>query len=191
MENPERKLLLFLLLLPLLSVSCVSNPKSTGTNTILVSCEDLYVSKFLFPCVPSSVSWCVVSDAEEKKCLDLSGNATAHHIKGTLQCVRGLNSRDCMVRIKVAVRRTYAPLSMGPSLLQGRFIHGGFGGFPLRMGRQMQPPCLRMTSTPPASATAWSWLQGSPITEWVSLISAADDRPTSLCGYQSRSRVLT
>ncbi|XP_056915523.1 otolith matrix protein 1 isoform X2 [Takifugu flavidus] len=62
--------------------------------------EDLYVSKFLFPCIPSSVSWCVVSDAEEKKCLDLSGNATARHIKGTLRCVRGLNSRDCMVRIK-------------------------------------------------------------------------------------------
>lgn len=63
---------------------------------------DQYVFKCLFPCAPSSVSWCVVSDAEEKKCLDLSGNATAHHIKGTLQCVRGLNSRDCMVRIKVA-----------------------------------------------------------------------------------------
>lgn len=64
--------------------------------------EDGNVFKFLFLCIPSSVSWCVVSDAEEKKCLDLSGNATAHHIKGTLQCVRGLNSRDCMARIKVA-----------------------------------------------------------------------------------------
>ncbi|MEQ2211776.1 hypothetical protein XENOCAPTIV_015503 [Xenoophorus captivus] len=41
----------FLLFLPLLSVSCVSNPKAT-------------------------VSWCVLSDAEEQKCLDLAGNAT-------------------------------------------------------------------------------------------------------------------
>lgn len=48
------------------------------------------------------MSWCVVSDAEERKCLDLSGNATAHHVKGSLRCVRGLNSRDCMARIKVA-----------------------------------------------------------------------------------------
>lgn len=64
--------------------------------------EDGNVFKFLVLCIPSSVSWCVVSDAEEKKCLDLSGNATAHHIKGTLRCVRGLNSRDCMARIKVA-----------------------------------------------------------------------------------------
>lgn len=42
-----------------------------------------------------------MSDAEEKKCLDLAGKATAHHIKGTLQCVRGLNARDCMHKIKV------------------------------------------------------------------------------------------
>lgn len=132
--------------------------------------EDLYVSKF--PCIPSSVSWCVVSDAEEKKCLDLSGNATAHHIKGTLECVRGLNSRDCMVRIKVAGQTNVHLFVRGPNLLQGRFMHGGFGGFALRMGQQMQPPCLRMTSTLPASATAWSWRQESPITEWVSLISA-------------------
>lgn len=47
------------------------------------------------------VSWCVVSEAEEKKCLDLAGKATAHHIKGTLQCVRGLNARDCIHKIKV------------------------------------------------------------------------------------------
>ena len=48
-----------------------------------------------------SVSWCVVSDAEEQKCLDLAGNATALHIRGALQCVRGLNTRDCINKIKV------------------------------------------------------------------------------------------
>lgn len=48
-----------------------------------------------------SVSWCVLSDAEEQKCLDLAGNATARNIRGNLQCVRGLNTRDCMDRIKV------------------------------------------------------------------------------------------
>ncbi|XP_037550703.1 otolith matrix protein 1 [Nematolebias whitei] len=65
----------FLLFLPLLSVSCVSNQKTT-------------------------VSWCVQSDAEEQKCLDLAGNATARKVKGTLVCVRGLNTRDCMNKIK-------------------------------------------------------------------------------------------
>ncbi|KAM4625284.1 otolith matrix protein 1 [Polymixia lowei] len=48
----------------------------------------------------TTVSWCVVSDAEEQKCLDLAGNATAHNIRGTLLCVRGMNSRDCMQKIK-------------------------------------------------------------------------------------------
>lgn len=48
-----------------------------------------------------SVSWCVLSNAEEQKCLDLSGNATALNIRGTLRCVRGLNTRDCMDKIKV------------------------------------------------------------------------------------------
>lgn len=43
----------------------------------------------------------MLSDAEEQKCLDLAGNATARHVKGTLQCVRGLNTRDCMEKIKV------------------------------------------------------------------------------------------
>ncbi|GLD53331.1 otolith matrix protein 1-like protein [Lates japonicus] len=76
MEHLERRLpVAFLLLLPLLSVSCVSNQKTT-------------------------VSWCVLSDAEEQKCLDLAGNATARNIRGTLQCVRGLNTRDCMDKIK-------------------------------------------------------------------------------------------
>ena len=44
--------------------------------------------------------------------------------------------------------------------------------FSLRMGQRTQLPCLRMTSTPRASATAWSWLPESPTTEPVSLISA-------------------
>lgn len=43
----------------------------------------------------------MLSDAEEQKCLDLAGNATARNVKGTLQCVRGLNTRDCMEKIKV------------------------------------------------------------------------------------------
>lgn len=46
----------------------------------------------------------MVSDAEEKKCLDLSGNATAQQVRGSLRCVRGLSSRDCMLRIKVAAQ---------------------------------------------------------------------------------------
>ncbi|XP_068574099.1 otolith matrix protein 1 [Cebidichthys violaceus] len=76
MERLEIRLpVAFLLLLPLLSVSCVSNTKTT-------------------------VSWCVLSDAEEQKCLDLAGNATAQNIRGTLQCVRGRNTRDCMNKIK-------------------------------------------------------------------------------------------
>ncbi|XP_077417309.1 otolith matrix protein 1 isoform X2 [Vanacampus margaritifer] len=64
-----------LVLLHLLSVGGVVNPKST-------------------------VSWCVVSDAEEQKCADLAGNATARNIRGTLRCVRGLNARDCMEKIQ-------------------------------------------------------------------------------------------
>uniref|UniRef100_A0A8D3DDT7 Serotransferrin n=1 Tax=Scophthalmus maximus TaxID=52904 RepID=A0A8D3DDT7_SCOMX len=76
MERLDRKLpAAFLLLLPLLSVSGVANQKTT-------------------------VSWCVLSDAEEQKCLDLAGNATALNIRGTLQCVRGLNTRDCIDKIK-------------------------------------------------------------------------------------------
>lgn len=43
----------------------------------------------------------MLSDAEEQKCLDLARNATARNIKGTLQCVRGLNTRDCIEKIKV------------------------------------------------------------------------------------------
>ncbi|XP_077394169.1 otolith matrix protein 1 isoform X2 [Festucalex cinctus] len=65
----------FMLLLHLLSVGGQVNPKTT-------------------------VSWCVVSDTEEQKCADLAGNATARNIRGTLRCVRGLNSRDCMEKIQ-------------------------------------------------------------------------------------------
>lgn len=61
--------------------------------------------RFTLICVSSSllcsVSWCVLSDAEEQKCLDLAGNATARNVRGTLQCVRGLNTRDCIDRIQV------------------------------------------------------------------------------------------
>ncbi|XP_020774811.1 otolith matrix protein 1 [Boleophthalmus pectinirostris] len=48
----------------------------------------------------STVSWCVVSEAEEQKCLDLSSNATAQNIRGTLECVRGDNAQDCITKIK-------------------------------------------------------------------------------------------
>ncbi|XP_072544752.1 otolith matrix protein 1 [Salminus brasiliensis] len=46
------------------------------------------------------ITWCAVSDAEEQKCLDLAGNATARNIRGKLQCVRGQSPTDCMQRIK-------------------------------------------------------------------------------------------
>uniref|UniRef100_A0A8C7SCC2 Otolith matrix protein n=1 Tax=Oncorhynchus mykiss TaxID=8022 RepID=A0A8C7SCC2_ONCMY len=46
------------------------------------------------------VSWCVVSEAEEQKCLDLAGSATARNIRGTLLCVRGQSPTDCMEKIK-------------------------------------------------------------------------------------------
>ncbi|XP_051942729.1 otolith matrix protein 1 [Hippocampus zosterae] len=65
----------WIFVLHLLCVSGVANPKTT-------------------------VSWCVISDAEAQKCADLSGNATARNIRGTLQCVRGLNARDCMEKIQ-------------------------------------------------------------------------------------------
>lgn len=61
----------------------------------------LIYSRFCHSHCFCSVSWCVLSDAEEQKCLDLAGNATALNIRGTLQCVRGLNTRDCIDKIKV------------------------------------------------------------------------------------------
>ncbi|KAJ3613750.1 hypothetical protein NHX12_019996 [Muraenolepis orangiensis] len=48
----------------------------------------------------STVTWCVMSDAQHQKCLDLAGNATLHQIRGSLVCLRGLHSRDCMDKIK-------------------------------------------------------------------------------------------
>lgn len=48
----------------------------------------------------TTISWCVISDAEELKCLDLASNATARNIRGTLECVRGANSQDCISKIK-------------------------------------------------------------------------------------------
>ncbi|KAG7251951.1 hypothetical protein CRUP_008097, partial [Coryphaenoides rupestris] len=54
----------------------------------------------LSPLSPPAVTWCVMSDAEEHKCQDLAGNATLHNVRGTLLCVRGLHSRDCMEKIK-------------------------------------------------------------------------------------------
>nr|XP_061824095.1 otolith matrix protein 1-like [Nerophis lumbriciformis] len=68
-------LLLFYFFSHLLCVHCVSHQKAT-------------------------VSWCVISDAEEQKCTDLAGNATARNVRGNLRCVRGLDTRDCMEKIK-------------------------------------------------------------------------------------------
>ncbi|KAK5857634.1 hypothetical protein PBY51_010863 [Eleginops maclovinus] len=75
MDRLERRLMVAFLLLPLLSVSCAAHQKTT-------------------------VSWCVLSDAEEQKCLHLAGNATARNIRGTLECVRGEDTRDCLDKIK-------------------------------------------------------------------------------------------
>ncbi|MBN3298491.1 OTOMP protein, partial [Amia calva] len=47
-----------------------------------------------------TVTWCVVSDAEEQKCLDLAGNATMKNIFGRLQCTRAYSTLDCMEKIK-------------------------------------------------------------------------------------------
>ncbi|XP_036410786.1 otolith matrix protein 1 [Megalops cyprinoides] len=51
-------------------------------------------------CQDNIITWCVVSDAEEQKCLDLAGNVTARNIRGRLQCTRGSNAADCMEKIK-------------------------------------------------------------------------------------------
>ncbi|KAI2667792.1 Otolith matrix protein 1 [Labeo rohita] len=66
----------------------------------------LAVVLFLFVLVSMStenniIRWCTVSDAEEQKCLDLAGNATARNIRGQLLCVRGQSPTDCMKQIKV------------------------------------------------------------------------------------------
>ncbi|TMS21514.1 Otolith matrix protein 1 [Larimichthys crocea] len=95
MERPERNLLVaFLLLLPLVSVNSH----------------------------PNSVTWCVLSDAEEQKCLDLSGNATAQNIRGSLECVRGLNTRDCMDKIKNGTAD--ACTMSGDDIYAAGFCHG-------------------------------------------------------------------
>ncbi|XP_048861011.1 otolith matrix protein 1 [Brienomyrus brachyistius] len=48
----------------------------------------------------SIITWCVVSEAEEQKCLDLASNVAAKNIRGRLQCARGLDNVDCMRKIK-------------------------------------------------------------------------------------------
>ncbi|XP_052354858.1 LOW QUALITY PROTEIN: otolith matrix protein 1 [Oncorhynchus keta] len=58
----------------------------------------LLFSFISFSTQETSVSWCVVSEAEE--CLDLAGSATARNIRGTLLCVRGQSPTDCMEKIK-------------------------------------------------------------------------------------------
>ncbi|XP_071243557.1 otolith matrix protein 1-like [Salvelinus alpinus] len=60
----------------------------------------LLFSFISFSTQKTSVSWCVVSEAEEQKCLDLAGSATARNIRGTLLCVRGQSPTDCMEKIK-------------------------------------------------------------------------------------------
>lgn len=65
----------------------------------------LAVVLFLFVLVSMStenniIRWCTVSDAEDQKCLDLAGNATARNLRGQLVCVRGQSPTDCMKQIK-------------------------------------------------------------------------------------------
>ncbi|CAL8284201.1 unnamed protein product [Lota lota] len=60
----------------------------------------LLLSVIPFSTQKTTVTWCVMSNAEEQKCLDLAGNATLRKVRGTLLCVRGLHSRDCMEKIK-------------------------------------------------------------------------------------------
>lgn len=61
---------------------------------------DVKVAWLLF----CTVTWCAISEIEEQKCLDLSGNITLRNIRGKLQCVRGQSATDCMQRIKVGKR---------------------------------------------------------------------------------------
>ncbi|MBN3278541.1 OTOMP protein, partial [Polyodon spathula] len=46
------------------------------------------------------VTWCVLSDAEEQKCLDFAVHSSGKNLHGKLHCIRAYNSIDCMEKIK-------------------------------------------------------------------------------------------
>ncbi|XP_061700961.1 otolith matrix protein 1 isoform X2 [Syngnathoides biaculeatus] len=69
-----------------------------GTSTLLLLLHLLCVAGVADP--KTTVSWCVVSDAEERKCSDLAGDAAARNVRGALACVRGSNAGDCMEKIR-------------------------------------------------------------------------------------------
>ncbi|RXN00013.1 Otolith matrix protein 1 [Acipenser ruthenus] len=47
-----------------------------------------------------TITWCVLSDAEEQKCLDFAVHSSGKNFHGKLQCTRAYNSIDCMEKIK-------------------------------------------------------------------------------------------
>ncbi|XP_043926112.1 otolith matrix protein 1-like isoform X2 [Protopterus annectens] len=49
------------------------------------------------------VTWCVLSDAEQAKCLDFASNLTDQDIVETFHCVRGRSTVDCMRKIQLGL----------------------------------------------------------------------------------------
>ncbi|XP_033895625.3 otolith matrix protein 1-like [Acipenser ruthenus] len=47
-----------------------------------------------------TITWCVLSDAEEQKCLDFAVHSSGKKLHGKLHCTRAYNSIDCMEKIK-------------------------------------------------------------------------------------------
>uniref|UniRef100_H3BEV0 Transferrin-like domain-containing protein n=1 Tax=Latimeria chalumnae TaxID=7897 RepID=H3BEV0_LATCH len=47
-----------------------------------------------------SVTWCVLSDTEEEKCLDFAGNVSKANIHFDLHCTQGTSKLDCLQKIK-------------------------------------------------------------------------------------------
>ncbi|XP_015216849.2 otolith matrix protein 1 [Lepisosteus oculatus] len=60
----------------------------------------LFIARAQVSSHSKTITWCVVSEAEEQKCLDFAGNATARNIIGRLQCTRAYSTLDCMEKIK-------------------------------------------------------------------------------------------
>ncbi|XP_051778044.1 otolith matrix protein 1 [Erpetoichthys calabaricus] len=51
-------------------------------------------------CQNDTITWCVLSDAEEQKCMNFAGNITGKSKFSRLLCTRAYNSIDCMEKIK-------------------------------------------------------------------------------------------
>ncbi|XP_041127123.1 otolith matrix protein 1-like [Polyodon spathula] len=47
-----------------------------------------------------TITWCVLSDAEEQKCLDFAVHSSGKNLHGKLHCIKAYNSIDCMEKIK-------------------------------------------------------------------------------------------